>query len=174
MILIYLGISLLALYWLQILNCQQLSDIWLYPVDNAFADPLIKDTGSDSAPPNGTASSKLCKKCERFEFWAPVFRIVDKWPELESSKDKCDFCKMRWDTAKHLDQNDHSFVSFERVESTLRLNDKNTPALSICKSPGKPLSEISIDLYLKDQDLTLTRISNSGTNPGWESTASRS
>jgi len=88
-------------------------------------------------PTNASQASRLCGKCEKMDFWATRFSIVDTWPELESSRTTCDFCKMRWEVSKNLNRKDYTLVSFERVDSMLRMNDGNSPILSVCRSPGK-------------------------------------
>lgn len=93
--------------------------------------------GASVIPPDDPGSARLCGKCEKMGFWAPMFRIEDTWSELESSLSTCDFCKMRWDVSKQLNRKDYTSVSFERVESMLTMNDNNSPVLSICRSPGK-------------------------------------
>jgi len=87
--------------------------------------------------PNAHSSSQLCGKCETMDFWASKFRIEDTWSELSSSLNVCDFCKLRWDVSKHLDRTDYTSVSFEIVDSMLKMSHTNSPVLSICRSPGK-------------------------------------
>jgi hypothetical protein len=70
-------------------------------------------------------------------FYAPTLQIQDTWSGLEDNLATCDFCTMRWNVAKHLNREDYTSVLFEKVDSTLRMNDSNAPALSICRSQGK-------------------------------------
>ena len=106
-------------------------------MDNDFASNLLADMGTSVQPATGTRRSRLCSKCEKMNFFVPRFRIEDTWQELESNRSTCDFCRMRWNISKHLNQTDYPSVSFERTDSVLRMNDDILPVLSICKSQGK-------------------------------------
>ncbi|KIN05179.1 hypothetical protein OIDMADRAFT_116151 [Oidiodendron maius Zn] len=125
-----------------------LSDDWSYPVDNDFASSLLADMGTSVQPATGTRCSRLCSKCERMNFFVPRFRIEDTWQELESNRSTCDFCRMRWNISKHLNQTDYPSVSFERTDSVLRMNDDILPVLSICKSQGKHNLILTIERML--------------------------
>ncbi|KAE8447646.1 hypothetical protein EG329_010617 [Mollisiaceae sp. DMI_Dod_QoI] len=117
-----------------------LSDEWSYPVDNDFASRLLKDMGTSVAPTDGLGSTRLCGKCEKMNFWDQNFGIEDTWSYLERNLDTCDFCQMRWGVSKHLDRKEYPSVSFERVESTLRMKKNKSPVFSICGSPEEGLN----------------------------------
>lgn len=108
-------------------------------MDNDFALRFLKDTEASVVPPGSPGSSRLCGKCEEMDFWIPNFRIEDQWSDLESGSIICEFCRMRWNISKHLNRKDYPSVSFERVESVLKMNDDHTPVLSIFRSSGKIL-----------------------------------
>ena len=71
------------------------------------------------------------------DFWSSRFHIDDKLTDLEVNQVDCDFCRMRWNVSKHLDRRDFVYVSFQRIGSTLRMNDGNVPAFSFFRSRGK-------------------------------------
>lgn len=116
---------------------QQLSNVWSYPVDNEFANRLLEVIRAEGITPANTDSTRLCGKCKNMDFWVTRFRTEDTWLELESNLGTCDFCEMRWDASKHLNRGDCPFLSFERVESVLRMNESHVPVLSICRSRGE-------------------------------------
>ncbi|KAG4436079.1 hypothetical protein IFR05_008435 [Cadophora sp. M221] len=115
-------------------DIQDLSDDWLYPVDNVFATQFLEDTGTTVEPPNASNSSRLCDKCEKMDFWSTQFRIRDSYSDLEVNSKTCDFCKLRWDVSKHLDPREYPFISFERIDSMFMMNDGNSPVLTIYRT----------------------------------------
>lgn len=116
---------------------QKLSDDWTYPIDNDFATRLLADAETTITPSGDSASSRLCGKCEKLELGNSTLLIYDTWSELETRLAICDFCKMRWDVSKHLDREKFTHVSFDKVKSTLRMNEGNIPVFSLCRSPGE-------------------------------------
>jgi hypothetical protein len=93
------------------------------------------------------------------KFWTSGFRFVDTWKELQSSVPLCDFCKLRWDASKHLDRTVYKSVSYERVDSTLRMNENHLPVFSIVRSLGKlqrthNQQDLLITLHLPDSQTT--------------------
>ncbi|ROW13657.1 hypothetical protein VPNG_04583 [Cytospora leucostoma] len=87
-----------------------LNEVWDFPVDNVFATNM--------------------------ELWAGEFLHTDKVSELEKQSPSCDFCRLRWDLCKRLARGAKPVVHFDRLESTIRLNEDYPPVLTIHRDPG--------------------------------------
>ena len=115
-----------------------LNTIWLFPVDNKFAETVIGPWNRANLFPRSPPSTRLCSKCEALDFCQDGFRIEETMSELVSSMETCEFCKMRWNAIKNLDpQKLQGLLKFQREESMLKLNEGNPPILSLCRTPGK-------------------------------------
>lgn len=110
--------------------------------------------------PPGKAASILCGKCEKMNFGNSTLRIHDTWSELESRLDTCDFCKMRWNVSKHLDRKKFTYVSFDKVKSTLKMNEGSIPVFSLCRSPGESKITLLISVHSLGLISLLTQDSN--------------
>lgn len=110
-------------------------------------------------------STSYCTRCQSFEFWTANFSIVDNWEELERSRKKCAFCKMRWELCNQLDREKTPLIRFDRDRSMLKLNNGSSPVLSIHRSLGKltrlqhKLGDTKIDCHvLETQTLKTSHI----------------
>jgi serine/threonine protein kinase len=113
----------------------ELSNDWSYPIDNAFVNRMIQNVEQPCFFAPEKEPSQLCKDCKKLDLLNPSFHIHDAWSDLESRKQTCKFCELRWDVAKNLDRTDYTSVSFEKVESTLTMNEGNVPVFSLCQGP---------------------------------------
>lgn len=89
-------------------------------------------------PPGGQSSrtAQLCGPCSNMDLWAGEFLYTDKVPELESQALFRDFCRRRWDLCKRLENGAKLVVHFDRLESTIRLNENHPPVLTVYRGPG--------------------------------------
>lgn len=118
----------------------QLNHIWEFPVDNNFATNVVDNISTAVPSADGTSSNITCTKCRQLEFWTPHFSIVDKWDKLEAGRHTCDFCRIRWQICSHLDRQEFPVLRFNRVQSMLKLNGTDPPALSIRRGRGETYS----------------------------------
>lgn len=80
----------------------------------------------------------LCEKCSKIDFWAGKIAFTEKADvtSLEKESPVCDFCRLRRDLCKRLNHTHAPVVYFDRLESTLRLNENYPPVLTIHRGPG--------------------------------------
>ncbi|KAK7734705.1 hypothetical protein SLS53_007810 [Cytospora paraplurivora] len=118
----------------------QLNEVWDFPVDNVFATSVLGDgrIWAEVMSPGGQSSrtAQLCGTCRKMEFWAGEFLHTDKVLELERQSPFCDFCRLRRDLCKRLARGSKPVVHFDRLESTIRLNEDYPPVLTIHRDPG--------------------------------------
>lgn len=84
------------------------------------------------------------------DFWAENFQITEEFAELESRSSICEFCRLRRDLCKRLHR-DHESIHFDRLESTLRLNENHPPVFTIYTGRGMYIRHlISRDQMMDD------------------------
>ncbi|KAI1079560.1 hypothetical protein F5B20DRAFT_581016 [Whalleya microplaca] len=113
---------------------RNLDKIWEFSNDNDFANDTISKISTSGHLSWTPKIATLCIKCQKLEFWVPLFTMKDTLPELQEQSKSCDFCKMRWDLSKHIDPKEASVVYFDRVGSNLRMNEGYPPVLTISRS----------------------------------------
>ncbi|KAK1749700.1 HET-domain-containing protein [Echria macrotheca] len=110
-----------------------------FPVDNESATQmldLLRQSGLKVFP-STTLPPRLCDKCQAMDLCQPDFYILDDLAELDSKRNHCEFCKMRWDVCHHLDRERVKSARFDHdhMQSMLRLNEGLVPVFSICRTP---------------------------------------
>lgn len=70
------------------------------------------------------------------DIWAQPFRIKEEWMDLERLCLMCDFCQVRWNICKDLDLHKISEIYFDRSGSTIKVNGRYPPVLSVFQEPG--------------------------------------
>ncbi|KAE8454271.1 hypothetical protein EG329_005196 [Mollisiaceae sp. DMI_Dod_QoI] len=116
---------------------EQLNKFWEFPVDNKFAETLLRETSLSKTFSQSPKAANLCGKCQKMDFWADAFRFTDTLSELAQQSTTCDFCKMRWNLCKHLDPTETSTIRFDRLDSMLRMNETYPPVLSLLRGPDQ-------------------------------------
>ncbi|KAG4432452.1 hypothetical protein IFR05_012067 [Cadophora sp. M221] len=113
-------------------------DITNYPVDNKFADALVRTVRTEELFPPNIESTQLCDDCLKMNFFEPRFTIRDSLVNLERQQEFCDFCKLRWEVCAHLraEQPEITTITFTRDQSMIRLNEGRVPVMSLCRSAG--------------------------------------
>ena len=109
--------------------------MWDMPVDNTFAHTLFKELDKSETYPQPAKPARLCGKCDNMDFSSQPFRFKDTLAELERQSSVCDFCRMRLDVCKNLKLGD-STIYFDRLDSTLRVNESYPPVFSLCRTPS--------------------------------------
>lgn len=99
--------------------------------------------GSSLQPPT---AAKLCERCAKLQAWTHPFRVEDKLSDLEKQSAACAFCDMRWRVCEELHFQISSYVRFDRVGSTIRINGRYPPVFSVCREPGKYLTTYGRDV----------------------------
>jgi hypothetical protein len=96
--------------------------------------------------PEPRSSAQLCNLCQSLDFFNPVgFSIEYESTDLEERSSSCDLCGLFWRTYQRNNPNISSTVRFERFQSSLRMNGRAFPVLSILGSIGKAAIPFSID-----------------------------
>ncbi|KAK0112050.1 hypothetical protein ONS96_001310 [Cadophora gregata f. sp. sojae] len=110
-------------------------DVTNFPVDNKFANEVVKTVETEKLFPKHGQFSKRCEACQKMDFFQPLFSIKDSFSDLELKLETCDFCKLRWEVSKHLRVGNVTSVTFTRDQSMLKLNEGRIPVMSLCRSP---------------------------------------
>ncbi|KEY64228.1 hypothetical protein S7711_03513 [Stachybotrys chartarum IBT 7711] len=113
-----------------------LNDRWEFPIDNNFAAHVLEGRDAGQWFPS-KSRTRLCGTCKSYDFTTFPFTISDTKSELEEKQATCDFCNMRWNLSKAVNQTSGSIIRFEREGSVLRLDGNQPPVLAICRGPGK-------------------------------------
>jgi len=78
----------------------------------------------------------LCNDCKKLDFGTPGFSFTYRTHDLELRAGSCALCKILWTLCRTHKKTAQREVNFERYFSTLKMDDENTPVLSIIASPG--------------------------------------
>ncbi|KAI0188937.1 hypothetical protein EV127DRAFT_409181 [Xylaria flabelliformis] len=108
---------------------------WAFVNDNTFALAISHKLGQSIMSPRSlTEQDSLCMNCSEFDFWAKDFIIQDKTSDLMAPT-SCGFCELRHRVSrKVLDTAgpDGFRFNISYASSALTINNKPTPALTIC------------------------------------------
>jgi len=115
---------------------QQLNDVWEFLDDNPVAFDLFNREGIDSSSVLPQQTPELCERCERLDFSAAGFVIEHALFDLKMRSQRCEFCSLLLETSERLNIGDPGIVKFHKVGSSLMINDRDAPVLSICRTPG--------------------------------------
>lgn len=113
---------------------------WEFLEDNNFASAIISRIKESPLLmlPKPRKSAQLCSLCQSLDFFTPVgFSIEYDSGILEERSSSCDLCGLFWRTYQRNNPSMSSTVQFERFQSSLRMNDRAFPVLSILGSVGK-------------------------------------
>jgi hypothetical protein len=118
---------------------QQLDDEWEFHVDNHFASAVISRIKESPLLmlPEPRESAHLCSSCQSLDFFNPLGLSIEYDPsDLEEKSRSCDLCRLFWRTYQRNDGSVSSTVRFEKFQSSLRMNGRGFPVLSISRSIG--------------------------------------
>ncbi|KAF4441595.1 hypothetical protein F53441_11999 [Fusarium austroafricanum] len=118
------------------LVCKLDIKVWDFTVDNHFAARFFAALASkqiSQTPPVTQECGLLCQRCESMEFWAPQLSFSDSIAELNTKRQHCRWCEMRWEACKYLEKTVER-VRFNRFGSVIKLNENDPPVFSIFKS----------------------------------------
>lgn len=115
---------------------------WNLLIDNDFARQVSLSISSRSLPlPEIPLSSGLCPTCQvlRKDLWNPWFGISYSADKLKdnSIRKNCGLCGLLWKVYEKQGGAGLPDVFFQRVGSSIRINEVGPPALSIHRSLGK-------------------------------------
>lgn len=108
---------------------------WSFAIDN----DIPKRIGMDVMfPPSLPTATPLCAECRKLDFGIPGFSITYQTHDLNRRAPVCGLCKILWGICIAHKKDKQAEARFERLHSTLKLDDDNTPVLSMIRSPDLP------------------------------------
>lgn len=117
--------------------------VWEFPVDNVFATTVLGDGRLwEKVMQPSSQAAQLCRKCSKTDFWAGEILFTEEVSSLERESSFCEFCSLRWSLCKRFTPAGVPTVLFDRLESTLRLNESYPPVLTIQRGPGMSESDL--------------------------------
>jgi hypothetical protein len=105
----------------------------MYAVDDEIQDRIDPKAMFAPSLPRPAA---LCKKCKELDFSTPGFNFTYSTHDLKARAGTCGLCKMLWGLCESHKKTEQTEVKFVRYQSTLRMDDENTPVASMIRSPG--------------------------------------
>jgi len=78
----------------------------------------------------------LCAACKKLDFGIPGFSFTYQTNDLKTRAPTCGLCSMLWGLCVTHKKTQQREVKFEKYHSTLKMDDDNTPVLSMIRSPG--------------------------------------
>jgi hypothetical protein len=81
-------------------------------------------------------ATTLCAECKTLDFGTPGFSFTYQIYDLEVRSRDCGVCNMLWSLCVVHKKCHQKEVKFEKYHSTLKMDDDNTPVLSMIRSPG--------------------------------------
>ena len=117
----------------------KLDNTWIPYVENQFASNIFTTIRKKSlhGMPSLQGSATLCTICRGLEIWKVDFRVELEVEQLREKRTRCDLCKLFLKTCQNGGGDGFDTVIFTRFESWLRMNTAETPALFLCRDPGK-------------------------------------
>jgi len=80
--------------------------------------------------------SNLCRACSALDFGSMGFQFTYNVRDVQQRAKRCGFCQMLANLCETLHKTSQDRIKFERHHSTLKIEDKNEPVLSIIAGPG--------------------------------------
>jgi hypothetical protein len=113
--------------------------VWTFEVDNDFALNVLEEVGKDvMSPPYLTKpSEQLCSRCKHQTFWSSDFTLDEDPERLKQKQMYCTLCKMMFNACVREGLDKAIRVGFMGSGSTVMLQERPHPVLSIVRSPGK-------------------------------------
>ncbi|KAK8063653.1 hypothetical protein PG996_008305 [Apiospora saccharicola] len=109
---------------------------WTYPVDNAFAQDVVRVIGRKLIQWTDVTAAKFCGRCLKLDFWLGGFSVEVSPSQLVHDTAKCDFCRMLQRVCTRYDMMREAKISFIREQSTLRIvGGPPQPVLTLLRSP---------------------------------------
>ncbi|RMJ13787.1 hypothetical protein CDV36_006531 [Fusarium kuroshium] len=111
---------------------------WEFPVDNEFAQQLVRSIGLDNLMPSSSTSAKLCNRCMNLDFGNSSFYLEESSDKLIDSSKSCELCELFYDTWSGAFEPEKrgTLVRLERTDSVIKaIGPQALPILSMLTLP---------------------------------------
>ncbi|KAK4446033.1 mitogen-activated protein kinase [Podospora aff. communis PSN243] len=111
---------------------QRMNPNWSFAIDTEIPARIGTDTMFPASLP---PAAPLCAECKKLDFGIPGFSFTYQVQDVKVRSRTCGVCDVLWDLCVAHKKCEQTEVKFEKYHSTLKMDDDNTPILSMIRSP---------------------------------------